>query len=289
MRFCQKVDTFITISALVMVASRIQPSAEPQPPWPVPPNMLVPPMMTAAMMVSSVPEPAAGWALAKRAACNTPRESREHRGGDVDADLLAAHIDTRQVGRFGIAADGEHRTAILGAREHHMADDTDNQRIQNGISHRTKQLALPEHLNALLKPEIARFLVVIAMMPLMAYCTPSVAMNAGSAKRTIIRPLNTPINAPPRSASRIATGTGIPAFKAKAQITPPKLVAAPMDKSMPPPAIRKVIGTAMMNAKLAVRKISSILLAAKKPGFTNPTTTSNNAIGQNSAQLVSRQ
>ena len=57
---------------------------------------------------------------------------------------------------------------------------------------------------------------------------------------------------------------GSPAFRQKAQMIPPKLVTAPMDKSIPPADIKNVIGTATINEKLAVLKISKIFDTLKK-------------------------
>ena len=70
-RFCQNVDTRITINAFVIVANKIQPRAEPRT-VPVPPYVLVPPIMAEAMIVSSVPVPAPGCADANRDARRTP-------------------------------------------------------------------------------------------------------------------------------------------------------------------------------------------------------------------------
>ena len=76
-------------------------------------------------------------------------------------------------------------------------------------------------------------------------------------------PFKNPTVLPARSAIIIDIGSGIPAFKQNAQMIPPKLVIAPIERSMPPADIRKVIGTATINEKLAVRRMSKISFILK--------------------------
>lgn len=70
-RFCQKLGTLIKTSPLLITAIKIQPRMLPMT-EPLPPYILVPPIITAAITVSSVPEPAVVCALLNLDAISTP-------------------------------------------------------------------------------------------------------------------------------------------------------------------------------------------------------------------------
>ena len=131
----------------------------------------------------------------------------------------------------------------------------------------------PIRVYSFAKLEMERPLVHTLMMPLMQYCVPSVRIKPGSLNFTMHTPFIKPISRPTASASRIATGMLHPALSALPQTTPPMLVAAPRDRSMPPAQSRKVTGTAIMIQKDAVRRTSIKLLRTKKFSLTKPTMT----------------
>src|SRR3990167_6831364 len=99
---------------------------------------------------------------------------------------------------------------------------------------------LPSSAKLSPRPPMALASVICRATPRATSIMPSVAMKGGSLSTVTHRPLIRPHRAPTSNPASMASGTGTPAFTARAATTPASARMAPTERSMPPVMITQV-------------------------------------------------